>query len=323
MRASVIVPIYNVEAYLEKCVQSVLAQSAKDFEVLLIDDGSTDRSGALCDRLAESDGRIRVIHQENRGLGGARNTGIREAKGEWLLFVDSDDWLEPWTLEHARTLGEEQNADMVVFGFRSVDENGRTLSTFVEDQPRETVLRLKEHPQLLLIAPSACNKLYRRDLFLRSGVEYPSRVWYEDIRTTQKLLALAGGVVFSDFVGYNYLHRQGSIMNNATLLRNREILDAFDDLLGWFEAHRLFEDYREELCFLTVFHVYLTASCRVIREDRTHPLLREFSEYLTEHFPAYRENRYLSTLSSERRLLLWLLDKKLFALIALLFKLKT
>ena len=98
-KASVIVPVYNVEGYLEKCVQSVLAQTEKDFELLLVDDGSTDHSGKLCDTLAQTDSRIRVIHQQNQGLGGARNTGIREAKAPWILLADSDDWIEPEILE--------------------------------------------------------------------------------------------------------------------------------------------------------------------------------------------------------------------------------
>ena len=134
-KASVIVPVYNVEAYLEKCVQSILRQTEQDFELLLVDDGSTDSSGQLCEELAKKDSRIRVIHQENQGLGGARNTGIREAKGDWLLLVDSDDWIEPEILEKTLEAGLREEADMVVFPFRSVDEEGRELAVFRENIP--------------------------------------------------------------------------------------------------------------------------------------------------------------------------------------------
>lgn len=322
MKVSVIVPVYNVEGYLEKCVESILAQSFKEFELILVDDGSADQSGALCDQLAEKDGRIRVIHQENRGLGGARNTGLHAAKGEWLLFVDSDDWIDPWTLDSSLALGEEQDADMVVFGFRSVDEQGNVLGTFAEKQPKGEPLTAAEHKDILLIGPAAWNKLYRRSLFEKTGVEYPSRVWYEDIRTTQKLLPAVRRAVFSDYVGYNYLQRPGSIMNNLTLDRNREILEAFDDLLGYYASAGLANEYQEELCFLTLFHVYLTASVRVIRADRRHKLIPQFAEYLKKHFPAYRTNKYLATLTGNQKLLLKLLEKKLYFLIALIFKIK-
>ena len=125
-KASVIVPVYNVEGYLEKCVQSVLAQTEKDFELLLVDDGSTDHSGELCDTLAQTDSRIRVIHQQNQGLGGARNTGIREAKAPWILLADSDDWIEPEILEKAlAAAGKAPDIDLVMFAYRTVDEAGR------------------------------------------------------------------------------------------------------------------------------------------------------------------------------------------------------
>lgn len=321
-KASIIVPVYNVKDYLKKCVDSILNQTEKDFELLLIDDGSTDESGALCDGLARQDPRVKVIHQENRGLGGARNTGIKAAKGKWLLLVDSDDWIEPETLEKTVEAGERENADMVIFGFRSVDENGKVLHTFVEDLPKDRGLSLKEHKEILLTAPSAANKLYRRELFLRTGVEYPPRVWYEDIRTTPKLMAAAGSLVFLDYVGYNYLQRTGSIMNNINIDRNVEIIGAFEDILPYFQEKGLFEEYRDELCYLTLYHAYLTASVRVIRLDRKHPLVPKFAAYLTENFPDYRDNKYRNILTRNQKIILALLEKKLYFLVALLFKVK-
>ena len=321
-KASVIVPVYKVEEYLEKCVQSILAQTERDFELILVDDGSPDRCGALCDSLAQTDPRIRVIHQENQGLGGARNTGIREARGDWLLLVDSDDWIEPKILEKAMEAGLREEADLVMFAFRTVDEQGRELGVFREDMPKERGIGMQEHKEALLTAPCAWNKLYRRSFFQGTGLAYPPRVWYEDLRTTPKLMAKAGRMVFLDEVGYNYLQRQGSIMNSANLERNREILDAFDDLLPWFRKEGLFEAYRRELEYLAVFHVYLTAGVRVALADRKSPLLRELAAYVEERFPGWRQNPYLPKLGGKRRLLVSLLQKKWYWAVSLLFKLK-
>ena len=321
-KASVIVPVYKVEEYLEKCVQSILAQTERDFELILVDDGSPDRCGALCDSLAQTDPRIRVIHQENQGLGGARNTGIREARGDWLLLVDSDDWIEPKILEKAMEAGLREEADLVMFAFRTVDEQGRELGVFREDMPKERGIGLQEHKEALLTAPCAWNKLYRRSFFQGTGLAYPPRVWYEDLRTTPKLMAKAGRMVFLDEVGYNYLQRQGSIMKSANLERNREILDAFDDLLPWFRKEGLFEAYRRELEYLAVFHVYLTAGVRVALADRKSPLLRELAAYVEERFPGWRQNPYLPKLGGKRRLLVSLLEKKWYWAVSLLFKLK-
>ena len=321
-KASVIVPVYKVEEYLEKCVQSILAQTERDFELILVDDGSPDRCGALCDSLAQTDPRIRVIHQENQGLGGARNTGIREARGDWLLLVDSDDWIEPKILEKAMEAGLREEADLVMFAFRTVDEQGRELGVFREDMPKERGIGLQEHKEALLTAPCAWNKLYRRGFFQGTGLAYPPRVWYEDLRTSPKLMAKAGRMVFLDEVGYNYLQRQGSIMKSANLERNREILDAFDDLLPWFRKEGLFEAYRRELEYLAVFHVYLTAGVRVALADRKSPLLRELAAYVEERFPGWRQNPYLPKLGGKRRLLVSLLQKKWYWAVSLLFKLK-
>ncbi len=319
---SVIVPVYNVKEYLEKCVNSILAQTYSDHELLLIDDGSTDGSGALCDRLAEGKERIRVIHQENAGLGGARNTGIEAARGKWLLFVDSDDYLEPEILERSLAAAQKAEAQVVLFPLRSVDEAGNTLSELREPLPSGQALETAKCRELFLASPCACSKLYLASLFRDTGIRFPSRVWYEDIRTTLKLYLTAEKAVYLDEIGYDYLLREGSITNNRQADRNREILDAFEDILSYFREAGKFEEYEKELCYLTVFHVYLTACVRVLRIDRRHPLLSELREYLCREFPNWKENPYLPRLGKRRKLILWLLERKQYGLIALLFRLK-
>lgn len=321
-KITVAVPVYNVKPFLEKCVRSVLAQTERDFELLLVDDGSTDGSGALCDELAGTDPRIRVIHQENRGLGGARNTGIEAAGGEWVLFPDSDDWLEPQTLERALSAAEQTGADMSAFAFRTVDESGRELHVFQENFPKNMGLDVNTHREVLLAAPSAWCRLYKTELFRETGVRYPPRVWYEDVRTTLKLLPNCKKIVYTDYVGYNYLQRAGSIMNNLNLDRNREILDAFDDILGWYREQGLFSQYKDELRHLALVHVYLTASVRVLRQDTRHPLLREFRAYLLREFPDYKEDVYRGRLTKNQRVALALLDKRMVSLLHGIFKIK-
>lgn len=322
-KASVIVPVYNVEAYLEKCVQSILRQTEQDFELLLVDDGSTDSSGQLCEELAKKDSRIRVIHQENQGLGGARNTGIREAKGDWLLLVDSDDWIEPEILEKSLEAGLREEADMVMFPFRSVDEEGRELAVFRENVPLDRALSLKERKDILLTAPVAWNKLYRTAFFRETGLAYPSRVWYEDIRTTPKLMALARRMVFISDIGYNYLQRQGSIMNSGKVARNVEIIEAFDDILPWFREHGLFAEYRQELEHLTVAHILLTSSVRVLRMDYKNPLLGKFRAYVEREFPTYRGNPYNKThFTRNQKIALWLVERRWYGAAALAFRVK-
>lgn len=319
---TVVVPVYNVENYVEKCLRSILDQTFRDFELLVVIDGSRDGSQAICQRVAQEDPRVRVIVQENQGQGGARNTGIGQAQGEWLMLVDSDDWLEPEALERSLAAGQRHNADMVIYDYQTVGPQGEVLRVFREAFPKNVPLSPAQHKDVLFAAPCPWGKLYRTDLFRRTGVRYPSRVWYEDLRTTPKLIAASETVVFLDYVGSDYFLRDGSTMFNDNLERNGEILPAMDDILSHFRERGIFEQYRDELCYLTLYHVYLTASVRVIRIDKKSPLLGRFRQYVRDAFPDCRNSGYLSRLSRGQRLLLSLLEKKQYWLIAMLFKAK-
>lgn len=321
MLFSIVIPVYNVADYLQGCVDSVLANDCTDCEILLVDDGSTDgKSGALCDKIAEQHpGLVRVIHQENRGLGGARNTGIEEAKGEYLFFVDSDDTIDPDSLGRLSKEVEKTHAE--VYSFQLMLDDGSGTKTFSEVSKVYTApFALKEHPEFLLSLPSAAARIWKRELFLRTSIRFPSKVWYEDIRTSTKLFAEAGSIVTLPDALYFYLCRPGSITRNANVARNREILDAFEDILSWFEKNDLRGTYENELCRLAVDHVLIAASVRVLRIDKASPLLEEFRAYTEEKFPAYRENPYLAELPRMKRIVYRLLLKRHYGTLALLFR---
>lgn len=321
MRFSIVVPVYNVEEYLQGCIDSILVNDCTDCEIILVDDGSTDGvCPALCDKNAALHPElIRVIHQENRGLGGARNTGLEAAKGEYVLFVDSDDTLAPDTLAVLRAQIEQTHADIYSFNLYSHDGLGH--KTLLEPAPaHDGVFTLAENPEFLFSLPAAWARLWRRDLFINSGIRYPGRVWYEDIRTSTKLFAVASSIVILPEPLYYYLARPGSIMRSGNIMRSREILEAFDDILQWFEERRLLERYKDQLCRLAIDHIRLAAVVRVIRSDIHSPLIREFNHYMYTKFPEWKKNPYIAQLPRRHRLLLWLLDKKWYLFIKLLFQ---
>ena len=323
MVISVIVPVYNVELFLRGCLDSVLRNDTADCELLLIDDGATDGSGAICDEYA---GRfpdlIRVIHQENGGLGAARNTGIEAAAGEWLLFLDSDDTIAPETLSVLKEAAQTPGVQIVGFQFCTDDGAGRLTPGEDSFPATNHPFALPDHPDFLLSPPSAAFRLWHRSLFVDSGIRFPARVWYEDIRTTTKLFSLAEGIIVLPDPLYRYLQRPGSIMSNQNLERNREILDAFDDILGWYQANGLRERFATELCAMTVEHVLLAASVRVAKMDSRHPLLQEFRNYTDSAFPNWPENPYLCRLSGRKRFALRLIRGGHFSLLSYLFRLK-
>ena len=323
MTFSIVIPVYNVKDYLEKCIDSVLQQDLEDSEIILVDDGSTDgESGKICDRYAKNyPGKIAVIHQENGGLGAARNTGIERAAGDYLLFLDSDDYLLPGLLKRMREVLAQTVCDIIDFGF-IIDQDGVLKETHAGEIGITEPFALHEHPEMLLVLPAAWRRIYRRELFLRSDVRYPSRVWYEDIRTTLKLYAEAKSIRSVPEAYYAYVVREGSITRNKNVARNAEILDAFDDLEAWFREKGLWEKYYPEFCKLAIDHILLAGSVRVLRADPKSDLLETFQQYMQDHFPDYLQNPYLKQLSAPHKLALKLLRAKRYSAVKTLFDVK-
>lgn len=323
MFLSVIIPVYNVAAYLPGCIESVLANDCTDCEIVLVDDGATDGlCPGICDEYAAKYPElIQVIHQENQGLGGARNTGLEAARGEYLFFVDSDDTIQPDSVAILRKAAASSHAD--IYSFNLYTHNGTGPKSRLEiSKQYDKPFHLAEHPEFLLSLPAAWARIYRRDLFLNTGIRYPSRVWYEDIRTSTKLFAVASSIVTLPDALYNYLARPGSIMRSSNVERNREILLAFEDVLDWFREHGLLQHYRKELCRLAIDHLYLAATVRVARLDPKNHLLYDFSDFMQQEFPGYLDNPYIPDLSRLHKLLLKLVERRRYRLIRFLFWLK-
>ena len=319
---SLIVPVYRIEEYLPKCIDSVLAQTCQDFELLLIDDGSPDGCGKICDDYAaRHPDRIRAVHQPNGGAGAARNHGIRLSHGEYLLFVDGDDYLSPDFLAALTGVIEKTPADLVLFG-ALVERDGRQVGRLDETVPAERLLTVRDEPELYFGVMAPWNRAYRRTLFTENDIEFATKVWYEDIRVVTKLLAVAQTAYRLPGAYYHYLQREGSAMNNKNVARNEEILQAYDDILGWYGAHGFLEARRAELTFQAVQHILLAATVRVLLIDRKSPLVGEFRAYMERNFPGFRENKYLPLLDKNKRLVYRLLLKQRYRTVRMIFRVK-
>lgn len=221
---SVIVPIYNVEKYVRKCLESLRGQTLKQIEVICIDDGSTDSSGAIADEYcntdAEGNGKewpvIRVIHTENRGLSAARNRGIDEARSEWLMFVDSDDWVDREFCRIPYETAVRENADIVAFQAYTV-KHGRVKKPKDTERPFGVVDEMTAYDY---VDGLAWNKLYKKDLF--EDVRYPEGHVYEDVYTTHKLIHKAAKVFLLNNRLYYHVKRRGSITHTHTIANQRD-----------------------------------------------------------------------------------------------------
>lgn len=252
MKLSFIVPVYNVAPYLRKCVESLVHQDFSDYEIILIDDGSTDESGKICDELSESisDERlvIRVLHQKNRGLSAARNAGIKAAKGEYICFVDSDDYWETNVLEALMAQIERDKLDVLRFKYQNVNEryevfNPNKSAPYRNDDysgdVTDGITFLNTH---FGTACYAVMFILRRDLIVNSFTPssvhplkdcfFTPGIYFEDTDWTPRMLCRAKRVASTDTIVYNYLVRQGSITKAVEQSKKQKVLDDKMRLIG-------------------------------------------------------------------------------------------
>ena len=207
-KASIIVPVYNIERYIRGCVESLQAQTEKNIEILLVDDGGTDKSGEICEEYACADKRIQVFHKENGGLSDARNYGARQAKGEYLFFIDGDDSVVPHLVEKTVACADKLQADMVFFDFESIEEETGRRDLYHYGMPENKVFSARTNPEVLLKSPSACCCLYRKKFWDKSGIRYPKGRHYEDLATTPRFLLQAERIGYvGDEPFYYYMLR--------------------------------------------------------------------------------------------------------------------
>lgn len=237
---SVIVPVYHVEDYLERCVRSIQRQSYQNLEIILVDDGSPDACGRMCDQYASMDQRIHVIHKTNGGLSDARNAGIEAAAGEYVAFVDSDDWLEPKMYEVLLHALETYHADIAECSYRNiyadwVKEETSCTGKVVEG---DAVFALEAMLDWKYFKPVAWNKLYKRKVIC--DIRYPTGKIHEDEFTTYKYMYQAERLVYVDFSFYNYDRtREGSIIGKGFREDNLDSCEAFRQRMDFFEIHGL------------------------------------------------------------------------------------
>ena len=236
---SIIVPVYKVEKYIHKCVSSIINQTYSNIEIILVDDGSPDNCAKICDEYALKDKRIKVIHQKNMGLSEARNRGIEISKGEYIGFVDSDDYIEPTMFQDLYNAIIDNDADISICNFyvisnkRKVAKNNFKRRNFNKIEALKGVLLDKD------IQSYAWNKLYKRELF--ENIKYPIGKKYEDIGTTFYLFEKSNKIAYIEKPEYNYLNREDSIVFNYN---EQTIMDYTDIII---ERYKYVDNKYEQL----------------------------------------------------------------------------
>ena len=295
---SIIVPVYKVEPYIKRCVQSIIEQSYKNIEIILVDDGSPDKSGEICDEFSKKDERIKVIHKTNGGLSDARNAGLKIAKGEYIGFVDADDYIEKDMFECLYKLCTENKAQISIVSYYEY-YNGKLISVRKNDK-LEKFNKTEAIKELLIdskIQSYAWNKLFKRELF--DGIIFPTNKNFEDIATTLLLFEKAEKVVLLEEPKYHYLRRNDSIIGKKNYKTYNDYLnviyDKFFYLDGKYHELDLYNAYNFVINMIWVYTIIVTFDLDdVYREfEKKYPLfeklIEKYGNELTEKLDNYNK----------------------------------
>lgn len=270
-KISIIVPVYKVEPYIHKCIDSILNQTFKEFELILVDDGSPDNCGNICDEYAKKDNRVRVIHKENGGISSARNIGLDVSNGEYIGFVDSDDYIKLDMYERLYNSCKVNNADISIIGTIEVDENGKKLYEHIPDKLDFIEVLKRAH---------IWNKLFHRRLFVENNLIFREGKYYEDLELLPKLFIKSKKSCVVNNIGYVYLQRSGS----TTREKNEKILDmlwAYKELKSFMIKEDIYKEYEEE--FFIGVRNFTTFFLNILRECPTKFIVKN-SKYIIDSF---------------------------------------
>ena len=291
---SIIVPIYNVDKYLSRCIDSILNQTFKKFELILVNDGSTDNSGVVCEEYANKDNRIKVIHKSNGGVSSARNSGLHAAKGEYIGFVDPDDYIDESMYGKLYGLCIENDSDIAICKFsreingkiQASDETGKVLKF-------NNIEAMNELFKGNLYRFSLCNKLFNKKCF--NNISFPEGRIHEDLSTTYRLFANSKNSTYINYCGYIYVKRENSILTSKF---NEKRLQAF---IGWDEIIEFMDKNYKKLMnqIIATFTYWCMDNISYILKqvddvDKKKKYLNTIREYTTKYYSYIKENSILS-----------------------------
>ena len=284
---SVIIPVYNSEKYTEKCIRSLLGQTYRNLELLIIDDGSTDQSGTILDRLAKEDDRIRMIHQKNAGVAAARNRGVDLATGTYLTFVDGDDYVAPDYIQHLVNCARENGAELVICGLQFVKEDGVCLKKVIPGAYQRF-----EREEWTFRISAVCSHLYKKELWDRWQIRFLSGERGEDMPISLFFSAICDKIVTLPEAGYFYVQHDSSAMHNFAGLQNyTPPYRALEQVI-----RRVKEiGVKNSPEYYELFVLRILATCYFqLGRGASQERMRELCDYITrilrEYFPAYDKN---------------------------------
>lgn len=313
-KISIIVPVYNVEEYLEKCLNSLINQTLEDIEIIVVNDGSMDNSYRIIDECAKKTNKIISYKKENGGLASARNFGIHKATGKYIIFVDSDDFVEKNMCEDMYNKMISKDYDIVV-------------SDFYEERNEKTFIRcglkvaVDQQKAFMISYPAAWNKIYKTSFLIQNNFEYFENHYYEDIASTPALAALTDKIGYINKPYYHYLIREGSIMNQTKMNpKMLHIFDSMQNLSNKMKELKKYDYFKSEMEMLYIMNLLHGASLRFMKFPDTQDYLDKIVKVLDDEFKDWKKNIYFKKMDFKFKVMCDLLYKKRYSLIKLITK---
>lgn len=292
-KVSVIVPVYNVEQYVEKSLKTLVEQTLEEIEIIVVNDGSTDNSKKVVQKIMKQfPDKMVYVEKENGGLSDARNYGIPYAKGEYIAFLDSDDYVEKDMYQKMYELAKKEDSDMVECDFYWE----------YPDKIKKDVGELYEGKKEMLekVRVVAWNKLIKKEILEKAKIEFPKGYRYEDVAFTYKLIPYLEKVSFLKEPCIHYVQRNNSI-SNVQNERNKEIFDVLDDVIRYYQEKGIYETYQTELEYVYTRYAFCSSFLRIVKiEEKTirKKLLKETWKKVNAKFPNWKRNEILKTRKS-------------------------
>ena len=281
LRFSVIVPVYNVEAYLEICLKSLINQTFQDFEIICVNDGSTDKSGDILKYHASKDARIKIINQENKGLGAARNVGVAQAQGEYLVFVDSDDWLRTDALEVLDKQLQEKPVEVCIFGYSNFFDNQKfnLPISFLSNLKNKQFSHVWDY---MFVNVTAWGKVYKRDFWQKNDISFAEKMFFEDNIANVKVFSLAESVDICWYDFYYYRIRENSITQKFSEQKVNDLFKSLDDMYFFMKKQKFYDSIK--LNFITFLQNCFNFHSSKIPMEEKESFLAKKEEFLKKVF---------------------------------------
>lgn len=314
-KVSIIVPVYNVEKYIEKCLTSLVNQTLEDIEIIVVNDGSKDNSKKIIEEFIQRyQKKIVYLEKENGGLSDARNYGIPYAKGEYIAFLDSDDYVEKDTYKRMYELAKKEKSDMVECDFYWEYPNKTKIDT------GEIYHNKKEMLEKVRVV--AWNKLIKREILEKSKIEFPKGYRYEDVEFTYKLIPYLEKVSFLKEPCIHYIQRENSI-SNLQNARTKEIFDVLEHVINYYKDKNIYDEYEKQLEYIYARYLLCSSLLRIVKikdKETRNNLLDVTWKKLNAKFPNWKENKILKKNNNVKNLYMKTVNKVTYKIYSKIFR---